>query len=134
MPTTYSTRRGVPLPIPAPHPKALKTISVPLGVRYFDPSGFFAGVGATYVNQEVVRTPSAIELGFLGGQDEFVVVDASIGWRFPKRFGIASLTVYNLFNEKFLYQDDFFREFRDEPTASPYIPDRRVVGRGTLYF
>jgi hypothetical protein len=57
-----------------------------------------------------------------------------VGWRFPKRLGIASLTVYNLFDEKFQYQDDSFREFRNEPSTGPYIPERRVVGRATLYF
>ena len=115
-------------------PQSLKTFSVPVGVRYFHPNGLFAGVGATYVDQEVVRTPFVKALGLVDGQDEFVVVDATIGWRFPKRFGIASLTVYNLFNETFRYQDDFFREFRDEPSTGPYIPERRIVGRGTLYF
>jgi hypothetical protein len=44
------------------------------------------------------------------------------------------LTVYNLFDEKFRYQDDNFREFRDDTTTGPYVPERRVVGRATLYF
>ena len=88
----------------------------------------------TYVNQEVVRSPTAELIGFADGQDDFVVVDASIGWRFPKRIGLATLTVRNAFNEKFRYQDDSFREFRDEPSASPYVPGRQVVGRATLYF
>jgi hypothetical protein len=57
-----------------------------------------------------------------------------VGWRFPKRFGIATLTAYNLFNEKFFYQDDSFREFRDDPSPGPYSPERRVIGRATLYF
>ena len=39
-------------------PKSVKTFSVPLGARYFAPNGFFAGVIATYVNQNVVRTCS----------------------------------------------------------------------------
>ena len=65
---------------------------------------------------------------------DFSVVDASMGWRFPKRMGIATLTVNNLFNEKFRYQDDSFRDFRDEPSTGPYVPERQVVGRATLYF
>jgi tetratricopeptide (TPR) repeat protein len=116
-------------------PENLKTISFPVGVRYFGPSGFFAGVTATHVDQDVARTPAAKMAGFSDGQSDFFVVDASIGWRFPKRFGIATLTVNNLFNEKFRYQDDSFREFRlEEPPASPYVPERQVVGRVTLYF
>ena len=115
-------------------PKTVKTLSVPLVARYFDPSGFFAGIGVTFIDQEVVRTDIAKEQsGFSDGSDKFFVVDASIGWRFPKRFGIATLTVNNLFNEKFHYQDDSFREFRDEPSTGPYIPALQAVGRITLY-
>jgi tetratricopeptide (TPR) repeat protein len=116
-------------------PQSLRTVSVPVGLRYFDPSGFFAGVLATYIDQDVVRTPEAKEfLGLSDGRENFVVVDASIGWRFPKRIGIAALTVRNLFDQKFRYQDDNFREFRNEPSATPYVPERQIVGRVTLYF
>jgi outer membrane receptor protein involved in Fe transport len=86
------------------------------------------------VDQEVVRTPTALLSGFSDGRSDFFVVDASVGWRFPKRMGIATLTVKNLFNQKFLYQDDSFREFRDEPSSGPYAPVRQLVARATLYF
>jgi hypothetical protein len=116
-------------------PEQVTTFSVPLSVRYFAPNGLFAAGSVTYVNQKVVRSPIATEnLGFSDGSDNFAVVDAIIGWRFPKRLGIASLGVYNLFDTHFRYQDDSFREFRDEPSSGPYIPERRVVGRLTLYF
>ena len=116
-------------------PLSLRTLSVPLAVRYFDPSGFFAGVLATYVDQEVVRTPDAkLFVGLSDGQEDFMIVDATIGWRFPKRFGIASLTVRNLFDQTFRYQDDGFREFRNQPSATPYVPERQIMGRATLYF
>ena len=115
-------------------PKTVKTLSVPLVARYFHPNGFFAGIGVTHVDQEVVRTDTAKEeSGFSDGNDEFFVVDASIGWRFPKRLGIATLTVNNLLNEKFRFQGDSFREFRDEPSTDPYIPALQAVGRVTLY-
>src|SRR5262249_20954898 len=115
-------------------PRHLKTLSAPIALRYFAPNGFFAGVATTYVDQEVIRTPDAKAIGLSDGKEDFVLVDASIGWRFPKRFGLASVTVYNLFNEKFRYQDDNFREFRNEPSPAPYFPERRVIARATLYF
>ena len=59
-------------------------------------------------------------------------VDATIGYRFPRRLGIASLSVSNLFDTSFRYQDDSFREFGDRPSIGPYIPDRQIVGRITL--
>jgi outer membrane receptor protein involved in Fe transport len=117
-------------------PEHLKTVSVPIGVRYFDPSGFFAGVVWTYVDQDVVRTPDAkLFQGLSDGKSNFDIVDASIGWRFPKRFGVATLTARNLFDTKFRFQDDNFREFRlDVPSAPLYVPERQVVGRVSLYF
>ena len=72
--------------------------------------------------------------GFSDGRSDFFVVDASVGWRFPKRLGIASLTVYNLFNEKFFYQDDNFREFRDERHHGPLHPGSAGGGaRHTIF-
>ncbi|MHC4432729.1 MAG: TonB-dependent receptor domain-containing protein, partial [Planctomycetota bacterium] len=112
-------------------PRKVETISVPIGVRYFHRSGLFAGAGATYVDQEVERS----ELSSLaGGTDDFIVVDAAIGWRIPNRLGIVSLEVRNLFDEEFNYQDDSFREFSDDPSTGPFIPERTVLGRLILSF
>jgi outer membrane receptor for monomeric catechols len=108
------------------------TYSVPFGVRYFHPSGFFVGGGATYVNQDVKRNASA---GLPSGSDDFFVVDAAIGYRLPKRFGIVSLSVSNLFDQKFKYQDDNFREFSLQgfrPSIGPFIPNRQILARITL--
>ena len=62
------------------------------------------------------------------------MVDAAIGFRLPKRWGIVSLQVLNLFDKGFNYQDDSFREFSNEPTVGPYFPDRSVLGRITINF
>jgi hypothetical protein len=110
-------------------PEKIVTYSVPFGVRYFHPSGFFAGVGATYVNQQVNRSDVT---GQPEGSGDFFVVDAAIGYRLPKRFGIVSLSVANLFDNKFKYQDDSFREFQTGPSVGPYIPDRQILARVTL--
>ena len=60
------------------------------------------------------------------------MVDAGLGFRFPNRWGIASLQVRNLFDEDFNYQDDSFREFSDEPSVGPYFPERTVLARVTF--
>ena len=112
-------------------PKKLETISVPVSVRYFHPSGVFAGASVSYVDQDVRRSAAATGAE---GSDQFVVVDAAIGWRLPKRIGIVSLEVRNLFDKEFDYQDDSFREFQDAPAIGPYIPDRTIFGRVTLNF
>jgi hypothetical protein len=112
-------------------PEKVVTWSLPVKVNYFDPTGFFAGLGATYVDQSVQRSVNATQAS---GDDNFVVVDASIGYRFPKRLGILSLAVMNLFDTEFQYQDDSYREFRDEPSTGPYFPQRTVMVRFTLSF
>lgn len=112
-------------------PLELETISVPLSVRYFHPSGFFAGLGVTYVDQKVRRSSAAL---LPDGKDDFVIVDASVGWRLPNRRGKISLEVNNLFDQEFNYQDDSFREFRDEPSIGPYIPEMTLLLRASLSF
>jgi tetratricopeptide (TPR) repeat protein len=109
-------------------PEKVVTYSVPVGARYFHPSGFFAGAGVTYVNQDVNRAD------FAGpeGNDNFFYLDASVGYRLPKRFGIVSFGVTNLLDQKFHYQDDSFREFQDQPSIGPYFPERLFLGRITL--
>jgi hypothetical protein len=107
-------------------PKKATTYSIPLGVRYFHPSGFFAGVGVTFVRQDLDRAHNnATEFG--EGESNFTVVDAQVGYRLPKRFGIVSLQVANLFDESFKYQDDSYRESQDSPSVGPYIPERQVM-------
>lgn len=112
-------------------PEKVETTSLPLGVRYFHPSGWFAGGGVALVHQEVRRSPTS---EFDDGSDSFAVVDASLGYRFRNRAGAVSLQVSNLLDQGFHYQDDSFREFRDEPSVGPYIPERQIRLRLTLSF
>jgi tetratricopeptide (TPR) repeat protein len=114
-------------------PEKVETVSIPMGVRYFHPSGFSAGIGATYVDQEVLRSDSEFTTQ-ASGKDSFFLVDAAVGYRLPKRYGIVSLGIKNMFDEDFYYQDDSYREFRDEPATGPYFPDRTIVGKVSLSF
>jgi tetratricopeptide (TPR) repeat protein len=125
----FTAQKGGNLTIDAGVPEKVVTYSVPFGVRYFHPSGFFAGAGATYVHQDVNRDDIS---GQPEGNDDFVVVDAAIGYRLPRRFGIVSLSVSNLFDQGFHYQDDSYREFKDQPSIGPYFPERLIFGRITL--
>lgn len=112
-------------------PEEVRTVSYPVGVQYFHPSGFFAGVQVTYVDQDVDRSSLST---LASGQDDFTVTDLSLGYRLPRRMGIVSLSAQNLFDKEFKYQDDSYREFQDEPSIGPYIPDRTVMARFTLNF
>lgn len=112
-------------------PREVTTFSLPVHAQYFHPSGFFGGLGITYVDQTVRRSEFS---SLADGDDNFTVVDLGLGYRFNNRTGIATLSVQNLFDQDFNYQDDSFRSFQDEPASGPYIPDRTIMGRITLNF
>lgn len=114
----------------SPIPTDIETFSVPVTVRYFHPSGFFAGVRGTYVHQEVERD----NLAFGQGDSSFFNVDAELGYRFPNRRGSLTLQVQNLLDNDFEYQDDAFREFSNRGATGPFFPDFGIMGKLTVNF
>jgi tetratricopeptide (TPR) repeat protein len=104
----------------------LRTHRIPLGVRYFHPSGLRVGVKATYVDQDGDFTPGGGSF-IVSGDDQFWVVDASIGYRLPKRYGLITLEAKNLFDEEFDFQDT-------DPAFPRILPDRFILFRFTLSF
>jgi outer membrane receptor protein involved in Fe transport len=100
-------------------------------VRYFSPLGFFGGIGVSFVHQDVSRQEGA---PFAQGENSFVVVDASVGYRLPQRRGLVSFEARNLLNEGFKFQDDNYRVAQDQPNFSPFIPERSILGRLTINF
>jgi hypothetical protein len=61
-------------------------------------------------------------------------VDADVGYRLPKRFGILSLEIRNLFDTSFHYQDRNVQMALPEAVVSQFLPTRMVFGRLTLSF
>ena len=111
-------------------PTQVETLSAPISLRYFNPSGLFAGGAATYVRQDVsTGNPQQWE-----GNSAFVVFDVAIGYRFPQRRGLIGLEIRNLLNNDFKYQDDNFRRVQREPAISWFIPERTILGQLTLQF
>jgi hypothetical protein len=107
----------------------LTTWSVPLTLSYFHPDGLYASLGVTLVDQEVERIATVV---LPSGDDRFYSVDVGLGYRLPRRMGLLSLQFRNLLDEEFDYQDDSFRTFQDEPSGSPYVPSRQLLGTFTL--
>jgi tetratricopeptide (TPR) repeat protein len=118
-----------PQPVNEEFPKKVDTLSIPVAIRYFDPSGIFAELGVTYVADNVDRIDAA---GLPEGDDQFWLLDATVGYRLPRRYGILSLEGKNLLGESFGYEDDNYRIA--EPRNSRYIPDRTILARLTLSF
>jgi tetratricopeptide (TPR) repeat protein len=102
------------------------THRVPLALNLFHPSGLFGQLKTTYVNHDSDNYDSNTGLSSVEGST-FWVWDAAIGYRLPKRYGIITFEVKNLFNESF--------RFVDTDKYMPRIyPDRFILGRITLSF
>jgi outer membrane receptor for ferric coprogen and ferric-rhodotorulic acid len=102
------------------------TQRVPLGLNFYHPFGWFAKVTETYINQRVTLSPSLTDDG-----DKFWLADFATGYRLPKRLGIVSVEVNNLFDRTFRYQD----VTGSNPDKYPSIlPERVIYTRLTLLF
>ena len=80
----------------------------------------------TFVHQDLERAADN-QTEFGEGDSNFTVLDAQIGYRLPKRFGMVTLQVANILDKSFKYQDDSYRESQDSPSVGPYIPQRQVM-------
>jgi tetratricopeptide (TPR) repeat protein len=106
----------------------VRTHRFPLGGSFYHPSGLSATLKASYVNQKGTFQPQGSSV-FVHGRDQFWTIDASISYRLPKRFGILTVGVKNLFDQSFKYQDI------DPENRSPlFQPKRLVYGKVTLSF
>lgn len=104
----------------------LKMHRFQLGARFYHPSGFFAGLQTAYVYQDGdFGDPAAAPI--VGDDDDFWVVDAGVGYRLPRRFGMLSIEAKNLFDEDFKFQDT-------DPAKPTIAPERLILGRVSLAF
>ena len=99
----------------------VKTHRVPLGVNFFHPSGIFAGLTATYYDQkgdfQNFKTTT-----FSNADDTFWLVDAALGYRLPKRTGVITAGVTNLFdNDDFNYWETDSKNSRIQPERQAFI-------------
>jgi tetratricopeptide (TPR) repeat protein len=114
--------------------KNLETHRVPLGVNFFYPCGFFAGLKATFVYQDAK---------FIDFEEDhrFWVVDASVGYRLPKRWGFVRLQALNIFDKEldseFQETDISYENIGEQGFALPnpkIYPERLILARFTLSF
>ena len=114
-------------------PTEVDTTTVPVFVTYFQgtgrSAGLFAEIGTYFVRQKVHLAPTST---FGENREDFITVDAAIGYRLPQRRGLLSLEVRNVFDQKFLFQDMNIQN--SVPSNPRFIPDRTVIGRLTLSF
>lgn len=107
----------------------LNTHRVLMGVGVFHPFGLFAQFKPTYISQDgkFVQALSPFETEIVPGESHFWVFDAAVGYRFPKRLGIFTITAKNLFNKTFNFQDT-------DPSDPRFQPKRTILAKLTLAF
>jgi tetratricopeptide (TPR) repeat protein len=105
--------------------KDVETQRVPLGINLYHPSGFIARLKTTYYDQQGSFDRQDALGTFIDGEDDFWLVDASISYRLPKRFGFITVGAKNLF-------DDSFQFFDTNPVSPVIQPDSLFFARLTL--
>jgi lipoprotein NlpI len=116
-------------------PELVETAYIPLEFRWFHSNGLFSSLKGTYVNQKMTnQNPVAGINEFFGGNfnSDFYLVDAAIGYRFPKQYGLISFEAKNIFDCRFRYRD---RQFQmNEQRSSDFFPERMLFARLTFNF
>jgi tetratricopeptide (TPR) repeat protein len=101
------------------YPYELETHSFPLTVSYFHTSGLSAKIRGTYINQRVKQwLDTALPDETL--RDDFTLVDLHFGYRLPNRYGLINLSITNVFDTHFNYQDlNFLTSNEQDPGIKP---------------
>lgn len=103
----------------------VETLEVPMTVRVFNDAGLFGSARGTYVFQD----GSDAAVGF---DDEFFVVDAALGYRFPNQRGVVSIEARNVLDSNFGFAERILiQDFTAEPR---FAPERTITGRASLKF
>jgi hypothetical protein len=103
---------------------------LPIAIKFFMPNGFFSSVSVTYVNQNIKKPNTSTK----SDSDQFWIVNTSVGYRLPNRFGILSFGVNNLLNKKHKYESFNFDTGSGKPIVSLFQPERTFFTRITLSF
>jgi outer membrane receptor protein involved in Fe transport len=92
----------------------------PVAIGVFHPLGFRGRLQATVVDQSGTFGDPAVQVTH--GDERFWILDASIGYRLPKRWGVITVDGRNLLDKRF--------RFQDTDPANPQIqPERLIVVR-----
>jgi tetratricopeptide (TPR) repeat protein len=103
----------------------VKTHRIPFALNTFLGRNWSARLLATYINQSGEFNSLSSEL--FRDRSRFWVADASLTYRLPKRRGLLSLEVRNLFDKKFRFQETNF----STPTVAP---ERFAFARFSVQF
>jgi len=109
-------------------PQTVATAYLPTSLRFFHEVGVFAELRGTYINQRV----DTQQFGDQSFSTDFYLVDAAIGYRLPKQYGIFSLEADNLLDNRFKFRDRAFQT--NEIRTSDITPAQTFMARFTFNF
>jgi Tfp pilus assembly protein PilF len=104
----------------------LKTLRLPLSLRFFHPAGFSAAWTTSYVHQEVALGDPRVG-PLTSDSDSFWVTNAAVSYDLPRRRGKLSLLAKNLFDTGFNYLEL-------DPKLREMHPERTVYLKLSLFF
>lgn len=111
-------------------PPDTKTQVIPINVSYFNPSGLFAKLRASYLDQEV-----ALDKG--SDSDGATFLDVGLGYRLPQRRGIFEVLFQNVLDQGYRYQGLQNRRSAQTPGVPSFLPfpsELTIFARMTLAF
>ncbi len=104
----------------------LHTLRLPLAVRWFHPSGLSTELIISHVKQDG-HFFDTLDQDESRGEDNVWLADAALRYRLPRRYGIVSVGVKNLFDAEYRY-------FEVDPSHPVLAPDRVVYARISVSF
>lgn len=110
-------------------PVSVATDSVPLTLTRTLGAGWSLRLGVTHVRQRLERQAAA---GGAAVPSRFTLADASVAWRIPRSDASIRVSILNLTDEHFSYQDDNFRS--SQPHAPRYTPGRSLAVSASVSF
>lgn len=111
------------------NPNKSETEFLPITLSYFHPNGGFGRLVGTSVSQEFLTAGQSGNRN----QDSFVLVDAAAGYRLPKRMGVLSAEIRNVFDQDFDFKDVAARSSQ-EVLPPLFLPQRSYVLKLTISF
>ncbi|MEW8659382.1 MAG: FecR domain-containing protein [Candidatus Thiodiazotropha endolucinida] len=115
----------------------LETHRLPMTINYYHPSGLIVGAKATYIDQKGAFQGNTISDLPQNSEDSFWLTDLIVSYRLPKKHGLISLGVKNVFDEDFKFEDrDSYDSLSVEASASPssLTPERIIYGQISILF
>lgn len=103
----------------------------PIFLKYKHQNGFYSEFKYTNIKQKIKFVSSGTSTIV---NTDFNVADLSIGYKLPKNSGDLSLSINNLQDRKFKYQDEYEYNADDFNVNTKYIPERTIFLNVALYF